>query len=61
MRLIVKGWAGQPSWVCYYAAPVAKTYHRADCPRGKDTVEVTHVEAQARKLIPCKLCKPTPV
>ena len=61
MRFAPMGWRGQPSWTHYYAEPVAKHYHRVDCPRLSDGVPVTHAEAQARKLTPCKICKPTPV
>jgi hypothetical protein len=61
MRFATKGWNGMPSWHCYYAAPLAKTYHRVECPRGHDTIPVTYAEAQTRKLVPCKLCKPTPI
>ena len=49
-----------PSWHRYYVAPAAKRYHRAECDLGRDGVPVTHAEAQAQKLTPCKLCKPLP-
>lgn len=61
MRIVTKGWHGMPSWHCYYAAPVAKHYHRVECARGQDCVPVTYAEAQARKLTPCKVCKPIPL
>ena len=61
MRFVAKGWSGMPSWHHYYAIPLAKHYHRPDCPAAGDSVPVTHEEAQARKLTPCKLCKPTPI
>jgi hypothetical protein len=50
-----------PSWHRYYAMPLAKHYHRAECPVVGDAVPVTHEEAQARRLTPCKHCKPTPI
>ena len=61
MRLIPKGWIGMPSWYCYYALPLAEHYHRVECAVAADSVPVTHEEAQARKLTPCKLCKPVPI
>jgi hypothetical protein len=50
-----------PSWHRYYAVPLAKHYHRVECPRAGDGVPVTQEEARARGLTPCKLCKPTPI
>jgi hypothetical protein len=61
MRVSIRGWRGQPSWLRYYAVPLAKHYHRIECPLAGDSVPVSHEEAQARKLTPCKLCKPTPI
>jgi hypothetical protein len=61
MRFIANGWGGMPSWHCYYAKPLAKHYHRPECPEAAETVPVTHEQAQARKLAPCKVCKPISV
>ncbi len=61
MRLVPKGWTGMPSWHCFYAMPLAKHYHRPECPLAEDGVPVTHEEAQARKLTPCEVCKPNPM
>ena len=60
MRLLLRGWPGVPSWHRYYAVPAAKRYHRAECDLGRHGVLVTHAEAQAQRLTPCRLCKPPP-
>jgi hypothetical protein len=61
MRFVPKSWNGMPSWHRYYAVPLAKHYHRLECPVAGETIPVTHQEAQVRKLTPCKHCKPAPI
>ena len=61
MRFVARGWNGCPSWHKYYAMPISKHYHRVECAKVGESIPVSYAEAQARKLTPCKLCKPTPI